>query len=137
MSAFTFEIVRQDEAPISAHVVMLPNGGAVWRHVEALALRIQNRDGTFIRVKNSEGKSVLRAGIITVLASIEKCPCLGCPIKRELEQRASTGHRTAADFGLQIQCGLRGREMDSSAWPTPTMPHGGSRGQVPRTQIIS
>ena len=125
MSAFTFEIVRQDEAPISAHVIMLPNEGAVWRHVEALALRIQSRDGTFIRVKNSEGKSILRAGIITVLASIEKCPCLGCPIKRELEQRASTEHPTVADFGLRIQCDLRRTETNTSAWPAPTTPLGG------------
>ena len=55
MSAFTFEIVRQDKAPIIAHVIMLPNEGTVWRHVEALALRIQNRDGTFIRVQKFRG----------------------------------------------------------------------------------
>jgi hypothetical protein len=58
---------------------------------EALALRIQNRDSAFIRVKNSEGETIVRAGVTTALASIERCSCAACPVKREWERRVSAG----------------------------------------------
>jgi hypothetical protein len=57
----------------------------------ALALRIENRDSAFIRVKNSEGATVVRTGVTTALVSIEKCSCVACPLKRELERRVSAG----------------------------------------------
>jgi len=113
MPVFTFEIIRQGDAARAAHVLTLSDDRAVWPHVEALALRIQNPDNTFIRVKDSAGAIVVRAGVATALASIEKCSCGGCPIKREwglrqnppeFEQRVAAAHRRAADFSLPIQC---------------------------------
>ena len=105
MSVFTFEIVRHDEAPVIADVLKLPDEQAIWCRaeawlsderatwcrVEALALRIENRDIAFIRVKNSEGETIVRAGVTTALASIEKCSCAACPVKREWERRVSAG----------------------------------------------
>jgi hypothetical protein len=101
MSTLTFEIVYHNEAPVIADVLTLPdkpamscwiegwpcNERAVWSRVEALALRTENRDNTFIRVKNSEGATVVRTGIATALASIEMCSCLTCPIKMQFERR--------------------------------------------------
>lgn len=110
MPVFTFEIVRDGEAPVIADVLTLPdepetscrveawlsNERAVWCRTEALALRIKNRNGAFIRVKNSEGATVVWSGVATALASIETCSCVACPLKRELERHTSTGrkHRT-------------------------------------------
>ena len=98
---FTFEIVLLGEAPVIADVLRLSDERAIWCRAEAwlsderaiwcraeaLALRIQNRDSAFIRVKNSEGETVVRTGVTTALASIEKCSCVACPLKRELERR--------------------------------------------------
>ena len=53
MPVFTFEIVRHGEAPVIAEVLRLPDERAMWCRAEALALRIENRDSAFIRVKNS------------------------------------------------------------------------------------
>jgi hypothetical protein len=89
MSVFTFEIVSHSEAAVIADVLKLPDKRAIWCHAEALALRIQNRNGKFIRVKNSDGETVVRVGVTTALASIEKCSCVACPVKRELERRVS------------------------------------------------
>ena len=104
MSVFTFEIVRHGEAPVIADVLRLPDERAmvraeawlsderaIWCRAEALALRIENRDSAFIRVKNSEGATVVRTGVTTALVSIEKCSCVACPLKRELERRVSAG----------------------------------------------
>ena len=41
--------------------------------------------------KNSEGATVVRTGITTALVSIEKCSCVACLLKRELERRVSGG----------------------------------------------
>jgi hypothetical protein len=96
MSVFTFEIVRHNEAPVIADVLMrlpderaiwcraeawLSDERAIWCRAEALALRIENRDSAFIRVKNSEGATVVRTGVTTALASIEKCSGVACPSK--------------------------------------------------------
>jgi hypothetical protein len=103
MSVFTFEIVRHGEAPVIAEVLRLPDERenwcraeawlsderAIWCRAEALALRIENRDSVFIQVNNSEGATVVRTGVTTALASIEKCSCVACPLKRELERRVS------------------------------------------------
>ena len=91
MPVFTFEIVRHGEAPVIADVLRLPDERAMWCRAEALALRIENRDSAFIRVKNSEGATIVQTGVTTALASIEKCSCVACPLKRELERRVSAG----------------------------------------------
>jgi len=91
MPVFTFEIVRHGEAPVIADVLRLPDEQAIWCRAEALALRIENRASAFIRVKNSEGATIVRTGVTTALASIEKCSCVACPLKRELERRVSAG----------------------------------------------
>jgi len=85
MAAFTFEIIRQGEAPVIADVLELPDEQALWCQVEALALRITNGDGASIRVKNHQGETVIRTGVATALASIEKCSCTICPLKKGLE----------------------------------------------------
>lgn len=99
MPVFTFEIVRHGEAPVIADVLRLPDERlmwcraeawlsderAIWCRAEALALRIENRDDALIRVKNSEGETVILTGVATALASIEKCSCVACPLKRELD----------------------------------------------------
>lgn len=85
MSEFRFEIIRRNEASAIAHVLSLSDERAVWCQVEALALRIKNRDGAFIRVKNADGDTVVRTGVATAIASIEKCSCVACPLKSELE----------------------------------------------------
>ena len=89
MSEFRFEIVRQGDTSVIAHVLRLTDERAIWCQVEALALRIQNSGCAYIRVKNSEGEIVVRVGVATAVASIEKCPYLVCPLKRELERRVS------------------------------------------------
>jgi hypothetical protein len=110
MSAFTFEIVREGEASIVAEVLTLSDDKAIWCYLEALALRFQHSDGAFIRVKNSEGETVVRAGVTTALASIEMCPCKSCLLKRELKRRASTGNHAATHFDLHFSpCGRRGK----------------------------
>jgi hypothetical protein len=106
VSVFTFEIFQPDDTPSVSNVLKLAQEGAVWRHVEAMALHIQNRNGTFIRVKNSKDEIVVRAGVFTVLSSIEKCPAVDCPIKSE-RHRVLYGHRPASDLGFQIQCPLK------------------------------
>jgi hypothetical protein len=104
MSEFVFEIVRQGEASIVAHVLRLSGARAVWCQVEALALRVQNRDCAFIRVKNREGETVIRAGVMTALASIEKCSRVSCLLKRELmRQRLPTVRPAAADLRLRAR----------------------------------
>jgi len=91
MSEFSFEIVRQRDTSVIALVFLrLTDERAIWCQVEALALRIQNSGCAYIRVKNSEGEIVVRAGVATAVASIEKCPYLVCPLKRELARRVST-----------------------------------------------
>ena len=82
MTEFTFEIVRQGERPVIAKVMTLADDRAIWCQVEALALQIKNGDGALIRVRNPEGEIVVRTGVVTALASIEKCSCTRCPLKK-------------------------------------------------------
>ncbi|MFY9658883.1 MAG: hypothetical protein WAK01_20250 [Methylocystis sp.] len=89
MSAFTLEIVRKGETPAVADVVTLPDGRLIWRQVEALALLIESPDGAFIRVKNENAETIIRAGVRTTLASIHHCSCTGCPLKKALAKRAT------------------------------------------------
>jgi hypothetical protein len=95
MSEFRFEIVRQGDTSVMAHVLRLSDERPIWCQVEALALRIQNSGCAYIRVKNSEGEIVVRAGVATAVVSIEKCPYLVCPLKRELERRVSAARPRA------------------------------------------
>jgi hypothetical protein len=99
MSAFTFEIVRNGETRVIADVLTLPEARAIWCQVEALALRIKNPDGASIRVKNGKGETVVRAGVSTALASIEKCSCTTCPFKKGIEGRFSPGSRATLSQG--------------------------------------
>ncbi len=102
MSVFTFEIVLPGEAPVIADILRLSNERLIWCHVEALALRIQNRDGAFILVKNSAGETVIRTGVTTALASIEKCSYADCPLKKELERHGSRMRLSGHNIHLQI-----------------------------------
>jgi hypothetical protein len=95
MSEFRFEIIRQGDASVIARVLRLSDERTIWCQVEALALRIQNMGCAFIRVTNSEGETVVQAGVATAVASIEKCPCSACPLKIKLERRASAARLRA------------------------------------------
>lgn len=109
MPAFTLEIVRQGEPPVIAGVVTSSDTRAIWCHVEALALRIEDGDDAFIRVKDNKGQTVIRAGVATAVASIENCSFEACPLKKELERRGSFGSRDAADLGAYFPpCERRG-----------------------------
>jgi hypothetical protein len=105
MPVLTFEILCDNEEPIIADVLTLPdeppmccrveawlsNERAIWCRVEALALRLGKKgDSAFIRVRDSEGATLVLAGVATALASIEKCSCVACPLKRELKGRVSS-----------------------------------------------
>jgi hypothetical protein len=106
MSVFTFEIVRNGETAGIAEVLTLCEERAVWRQVEALALRIKNPDGASIRVKNSKGETVVRTGVRTALASIEKCLFTNCPLKKGIEGSFSSGDRAAVELPIHfVPCG--------------------------------
>jgi hypothetical protein len=110
MPAFTFEIIRRGEAPVVANVLTLSGNLAIWCQVEALALRIEASDGVAIRVKNPKGETIIRAGVETAVASIEKCSCTICPLKKELARRSSRGGQTTIALPLDfVPCESRGR----------------------------
>jgi hypothetical protein len=102
MPAFTLEIFRQGEPPVIASVLTLSDPRAIWCHVEALALRIGENEGAFIRVKDNKGQTVIRAGVATAVASIEKCSYGACPLKEELKRRGSFGNREVAELGAHF-----------------------------------
>lgn len=81
MTAFTFEYSRRGESPLIAETIDISNEAAIWCHVEALALRMGGTPGAFIRVRDEKGRPVVRTGVATALASIEKCACGTCPLK--------------------------------------------------------
>jgi hypothetical protein len=81
MAAFTFEYSRLGEKPIVSETIDIAHPQEVWCHVEALALKLGERPGAFIRVRDHKGQAVVRAGVATALASIETCCCRGCPLK--------------------------------------------------------
>ncbi len=99
MSLFTLEIVRNGANPAVVDVVTLFAERVSWRQVEALALMIDNPDDMFLRVKNDEGKTIVRAGVRTILASIHQCLCTSCPLKRAFAKRFS------ADAASRFQSG--------------------------------
>jgi hypothetical protein len=98
MPEFTFEIIRRDETPV-VNVLPLSGSLAIWCQVEALALLIEHSDGVHIRVKNPKGETAIRTGVATALASIEKCSCAICPLKKEAAGRSSRGGQTAIAVG--------------------------------------
>jgi hypothetical protein len=102
MPAFTLEIVRRGETPAVADVVTLPDGGVIWRQVEALALLIESPEETFIQVKNDKAETVIRAGVRTTLASIHQCPRMGCPLKKALTKRPAAGRASELRSGLSL-----------------------------------
>lgn len=82
MTAFTFEYSVTGERPIASETIDILHPQEVWCHVEALAVRLGERPGAFIRVRDGKGHAVVRAGVATALASIETCCCKGCPLKK-------------------------------------------------------
>ena len=105
MPVLTFEILCDNEEPIIADVLTLPdepamscrveawlsNERAVWCRVEALAVRIGKKgDSAFIRVRDSEGATLVLAEVATAIASIKQCSCVACPLKRELKGSVSS-----------------------------------------------
>ncbi len=109
MSAFTFEIVRNGETPVIADVLTLSEERVIWCQVEALAVRVKNPDGASIRVKNGKGEMLIQAGVSTALASIEKCSCTSCPLKKGLEGGFSSGSRATIELPVPfVPCGRQG-----------------------------
>ncbi len=107
MSAFSFQIVEQGLIKAPARLLTPSNGRAIWGVVEALALRMVGKDAALIRVINSAGETVIRAGVRTALFSIESCHCLDCPLKAELRRVLSRGHNGVLDDRpLQASCPL-------------------------------
>lgn len=94
MTAFTFEYALHGEAPLVHEIIDVDNGAAIWCHVEALALRVGERPGAFIRVKDDKGNAVVRTGVATALASIEQCACGHCTLK----EAARSGPAALAAF---------------------------------------
>jgi hypothetical protein len=115
MSVFTFEILRNGEMAAIADVQTLSEERTVWRHVEALAIRIKNPDGASIRVKDSKGETVVRTGVRTALALIEKCPFTNCPLKKGIEGRFSSGGCMAIELPVHfVSCrGQTGRSCEA------------------------
>jgi hypothetical protein len=81
MTSFTFEYSLHDETPLVHETIDVDDDAAIWCHVEALALRVGERPGAFIRVKDEKGHAVVRTGVVTALASIEQCACGNCSLK--------------------------------------------------------
>jgi hypothetical protein len=82
MPLFSFEIAQVGKPPFVARTQSLPDIGAAWCQVEALALTIGKRNGASIRVKNADGGIVILTGVATALAMIEKCTRPDCILKK-------------------------------------------------------
>jgi hypothetical protein len=85
MPEFIFEVVREEEPPILAGVLSLPDHKAAWCHVESLAFRNKHNFGACIRVIDSDGDMVIRCGVVTALASIKRCQRGPCLLKQKLD----------------------------------------------------
>jgi hypothetical protein len=90
MTAFTFEYSHMGEKPIVSETIDIGHPLEVWCHVEALALRLGERPGAFIRVRDDKGQAVVRTGVATALASIATCPCKSCALKNAAPGRPAT-----------------------------------------------
>ena len=106
MPEFHFEVVEQGQVKGPAKVLTLPDGRAIWGCVEALALQLAGSEGAFIRVKDSRGGTVVRAGISTALASIKTCPCQSCPLKSKMKHFVATGRHSIPEHDLHVDCRL-------------------------------
>lgn len=104
MRKYVLEIVELGHAKSAAEIVLLPEGQAIWPSVEALALRMASSEGAFIQVSDPNGATLIRAGISTALASIEKCPCSECILKRELRHLIVTGRGSVYGSELVVDC---------------------------------
>jgi hypothetical protein len=104
MPKYTFEIIERGEVKSTPTVLALPNDRALWSCVEALALRAAGLQGASIRVRNSQGDVIIRAGISTALASIEGCKA-ECPLKNELKHFIACGQHRVPTIDLrQFDC---------------------------------
>jgi hypothetical protein len=108
MTAFTFEYSERGEAPLFSETVDVAHLSAVWCHVEALAMRLGERPGAFIRVRDDKGQAVVRTGVATALASIATCPCKSCAIKNAAPGRAGTAPLTLSPCRNSGPCGCGG-----------------------------
>jgi hypothetical protein len=103
MPEFRFEVFELGEAE-PAEILTLPHRQAVWGYVEALALRLRDRNGAIIRVRNRQGELIVRAGVSTALASIQSCRCEDCPLKKELRHLGASHRRITHE--LHVDCAL-------------------------------
>jgi hypothetical protein len=104
MTTLVFEVLEQGMPAAPAKVLTLPDGRAIWAHIEALALHMVGREGAIIRVKNANDETIARVGVATALVSIERCPCDDCPIKKALKHFVATGHHSALEPNLHVEC---------------------------------
>jgi hypothetical protein len=104
MRDYSLEIVELGHVKSAAEIVSLPEGQAIWPSVEALALRVASSEGAFIQVNDPNGATLIRAGISTALASIEKCPYAECILKRELRHLMVTGRGSGHESELVVNC---------------------------------
>jgi hypothetical protein len=70
MEMFTFEIIWPGGGRVVAGSISLPGHEGLWCHVETLTLRSKALVGAVIRVKDSNGGIIIRAGVVTVRASV-------------------------------------------------------------------
>jgi hypothetical protein len=94
MTAFTFEYSLHGETPLVYETIDVDADAAIWCHVEAMALRVGERPGAYIRVRDAAGHAVVRTGVATALASIEQCACGHCTLK----EAARSGPAALAAF---------------------------------------
>jgi hypothetical protein len=104
MRDYSLEIVELGHVKSAAEIVSLPEDQAIWPSVEALALRVASSEGAFIQVNDPNGATLIRAGISTALASIEKCPYAECILKRELRHLMVTGRDSGHEPELVVNC---------------------------------
>ncbi len=81
MPQFVFEIARLEGPPVSAHALSLPDCRSAWCHAEALACEHKDSFDSCIIVRDERGGVIIRTGIVTALASIQRCRRPNCPLK--------------------------------------------------------
>lgn len=84
MPQYTFELVRDFEAPVVVDIRSFPNSRAAWCHIEFLALRHRDEARARLQVKNSDGEIIILTGIATAVASAKRCSEAQCLVKRLL-----------------------------------------------------
>jgi hypothetical protein len=105
MTDYVFEIIERGKIRPETKVLTIANQRYLWGSVEALALSMAGWQGAFIRVKNLQGDTLVRAGISTALASIESCPA-ECPLKREQKHFLASGRHSLPVHSLLVDCAL-------------------------------